>query len=117
MTATGVTGTGYTFSAAGLPARLTMSSNGTISGTPTVSGTFPYTVTVTDSAGNKGSFNCSVTVTPAISATCVVINAEQGITNHSRHHDRHLALDTLLSRRLPAGLTMSSNGHFGNAHG
>ena len=79
MTASGGTGTGYTFSATGLPAGLTMSSSGTISGTPTVSGTFPYTVTVTDSAGNKGSFNCSVTVIPPVSATCVVINAVQGV--------------------------------------
>ena len=89
MTATGGTGTGYTFSATGLPTGLTMSSNGTISGTPTVSGTFPYTVTVTDSAGNKGTFNCSVTVYPPISATCVVINAIQNVADHSRHHDRH----------------------------
>jgi hypothetical protein len=40
-----------------------MSSSGTISGTPTVSGTFPYTVTVKDSAGHTGTVNCSVTVT------------------------------------------------------
>ena len=55
--------------------------DGTYSGsyTPTVSGTFPYTVTVTDSGGNKGTFNCSVTVYPPISATCVVINAVQNV--------------------------------------
>jgi hypothetical protein len=41
-----------------------MASNGTISGTPTVSGTFSYTVTVKDSAGNTGTVNCSVTVNP-----------------------------------------------------
>ena len=41
-----------------------------ISGTPTVSGTFPYTVTVTDSAGNKDSFNCSVTVQLPHSMAC-----------------------------------------------
>lgn len=62
MTATGGTGSGYTFSATGLPAGLTMSSTGTISGTPVVSGTFSYTVTITDSAGNKGTSNCSVSV-------------------------------------------------------
>ena len=62
MTATGGTGTGYTFSASGLPSGLTMSSSGTISGTPTVSGTFNYTVTVKDSAGDTGTFHCSVTV-------------------------------------------------------
>src|SRR5205814_309701 len=43
MTATGGTGTGYTFSATGLPNGLVMSAGGTISGTPTQSGTFIYT--------------------------------------------------------------------------
>jgi len=62
MTASGGTGTGYTFSATGLPSGLTMSSTGKISGTPTVSGTFNYTVTVTDSGGHIGTANCSVTV-------------------------------------------------------
>ena len=65
MAASGGIGTGYTFSATGLPAGLTMASNGTITGTPTVSGTFSYTVTVKDSGGNTGTVTCSVTVNPA----------------------------------------------------
>jgi hypothetical protein len=39
----------YTWSASGLPAGLSMSTSGTISGTPTDSGTFTVLVTVTDS--------------------------------------------------------------------
>jgi len=62
MVGSGGCGGPYTFSATGLPAGVTMSSSGTISGTPTVSGTFPYTVTITDKCGNKGTVNCSVTV-------------------------------------------------------
>jgi hypothetical protein len=55
--------TNYTFSATGLPNGLTMDSDGTIHGTPTQSGTFNYTVTVTDSCGNKGTTSgCLVTV-------------------------------------------------------
>ena len=113
MTASGGTGTGYTFSASGLPAGLTMSAGGTISGTPTVSGTFPYTVTVTDSAGNTGSFNCSVTVTPPVSATCVVINAVQGvaITPVTMTASGGTGTGyTFSATGLPAGLTMSSGG-------
>ena len=64
MVGSGGAGGPYTFSATGLPNGLTMSTSGTISGTPTQSGTFNYTVTVTDSAGNKGTVNCSVTVAP-----------------------------------------------------
>ena len=113
MTASGGTGTGYTFVATGLPAGLTMSAGGTISGTPTVSGTFPYTVTVTDSAGNKGSFNCSVTVIPPVSATCVVINAVQGvaITPVTMTASGGTGTGyTFVATGLPAGLTMSSGG-------
>src|ERR1019366_5364440 len=80
MIASGGVGGPYTFSATGLPAGITMSSTGTISGTATVNGTFSYTVTVKDSAGNTGSFNCSVTVVPPpVSATCAVITAVQGV--------------------------------------
>src|SRR5271170_6222238 len=49
LTASGGAGPPYTFSATGLPNGITISPSGTISGTPTVSGTFSYTVTITDS--------------------------------------------------------------------
>lgn len=58
MTASGGSGAPYTFSATGLPAGLSMASDGTISGTPTVSGTFSYTVTIKDKDGNTGTVNC-----------------------------------------------------------
>jgi hypothetical protein len=64
MTGSGGCGGPYTFSATGLPPNLMMSSGGTISGTPTISGTFTYTVTVTDVCSNSSSMNCSVTVAP-----------------------------------------------------
>ena len=35
------------------------------------SGTFNYTVTVKDSAGNTGKVNCSVTVNPPPTAACL----------------------------------------------
>src|SRR5205823_238637 len=52
MVGSGGTGGPYTFSATGLPANLTMSSTGVISGTPSASGTTSYTVTVKDKDGN-----------------------------------------------------------------
>jgi hypothetical protein len=113
MTATGGTGAGYTFSATGLPAGLTMASNGTISGTPTVSGTFGYTVTIKDGAGNTGTINCSVTVAPVVSATCVTINAVQGIaiTPVTMTATGGTGAGyTFSATGLPAGLTMASNG-------
>jgi hypothetical protein len=113
MVGSGGAGGPYTFTATGLPAGLTMSTSGTISGTPTVSGTFNYTVTVTDKAGNTGTVNCSVTVAPPVSATCVVINAVQGvpITPVTMVGSGGAGGPyTFTATGLPAGLTMSSSG-------
>jgi hypothetical protein len=70
MLGTGGVGGPYTFTATGLPSGVTMSTTGTISGTPTVSGTFNYTVTVKDKNGNTGTVNCSVTVNPPVLNVC-----------------------------------------------
>src|SRR5262249_4415404 len=75
LTGTGGVGGPYTFDATGLPAGLTMAADGTISGTPTVNGTFNYTVTVTDKDGNTGTFTCSITVNPPITADSVSLKA------------------------------------------
>ena len=64
LVGSGGTGGPYTFSATGLPAGLSMSTSGTISGTATVNGTFTYSVTITDNAGRTSTFNCSLSVGP-----------------------------------------------------
>ncbi|MER5264487.1 S8 family serine peptidase [Actinosynnema sp. NPDC002837] len=53
----------YTFSATGLPAGLSISSSGLVSGTPTATGTSSVTVTATDSASRTGSTTFTWTVT------------------------------------------------------
>jgi hypothetical protein len=54
-------------SSPGLPPGLNLLglSNPNIFGEPTTAGTYPYTAQVTDSANNKTSSNCSITVAPA----------------------------------------------------
>ncbi|MGD0731480.1 MAG: putative Ig domain-containing protein, partial [Terracidiphilus sp.] len=113
LTASGGSGTGYTFTATGLPAGLTISSTGTISGTPTVSGTFNYTVTITDSKGDKGTLNCSITVLPPVTTSCVTFTAVQGVaitpvslTGSGGAGGSY----TYSASGLPPGLTMSSSG-------
>ncbi|MEO8595199.1 MAG: putative Ig domain-containing protein, partial [Candidatus Solibacter sp.] len=113
MLGSGGAGAPFTFSATGLPAGLSMASDGTISGTPGANGTFPYVVTVKDKDGNAGTTNCSVTVLAAPSATCVTIVAVQGVA---------IAPVTMLgtggtggpytfsATGLPAGVTMASDG-------
>ena len=52
----------YTWTATGLPSGITMSSTGTVSGTPTAAGTFTVTATARDSAGATGSTQFTFTI-------------------------------------------------------
>jgi hypothetical protein len=62
LTVTGGT-TPYSFSGSGLPAGLTLNRNtGSITGSPTSSGTFPVTVTVNDAGSNQVQSNFSIIV-------------------------------------------------------
>ena len=57
----------YTWgSASGLPSGLTLSSNGSLSGTITGAGNFTISTSVTDSLGNMRLANCSITVNPKL---------------------------------------------------
>ncbi len=106
-------GAPYTFTATGLPAGLSISAGGTISGTPTVSGSFSYTLTVSDKNGNKGTVNCSVTVVPPVAASCVSITAVQGvaITPVTMAASGGAGAPyTFTATGLPAGLSISAGG-------
>src|ERR1039458_8472406 len=114
LTASGGAGGPYTFTATGLPAGLSISTSGTISGTPTVSGTFPYTVTITDVNGNKGSISCSVTVNPPPQLTCSATNSgEVGVPFNSGPITVTGATSpytfSIGSGTLPAGLTLNTS--------
>ncbi len=69
LTAKGGSGTGYTFalaSGSSLPSGLTLTSAGAITGTPTQSGKYAFTIVATDSTGATGSQAYSLTIDPAI---------------------------------------------------
>ncbi|MCW3102854.1 MAG: hypothetical protein JWO09_1294 [Bacteroidetes bacterium] len=51
----------YSITAGALPPGLTLSASGTISGTPTATGTFNFTATVSDASGCSGSNSYSIT--------------------------------------------------------
>ncbi|MBF9072764.1 putative Ig domain-containing protein [Streptacidiphilus fuscans] len=63
-------GAALTYTAAGLPAGLSISSTGLISGTPTTAGTSTVTVTATDSTGASGSATFSWTVNSTTGGGC-----------------------------------------------
>jgi hypothetical protein len=69
LTATGGSGTGYTFalaSGSSLPTGFTLSSAGLLSGNPTASGKFTFTILITDSSGATGTKTYTLTIDPAL---------------------------------------------------
>lgn len=63
LTQTGALGApNFAVTAGALPPGLTLSTSGTISGTPTATGTFNFTTTVNDNSGCSGSSSYSITV-------------------------------------------------------
>jgi hypothetical protein len=107
----------YTFAitSGALPAGVTLASGGGLSGTPTVTGVFNFTVTATDVNGCAGSSPYSLTIDcPVISlspptlpagttgsAYSQTISASGGIGSYTF---------TLSSGALPAGVTLSAGG-------
>lgn len=67
MQFTGSSGTSpYTFSSTGsIPPGVSLSSGGSLTGTPTTAGSYSFSITVTDNASNSNSTNFNVTVNPA----------------------------------------------------
>ncbi len=88
LTATGGTGTvTFALTTGSLPAGITFGSNGALSGTPTQTGTFPFTVTATDADNNTGTqtyslvIACqSITVGPATLAAGTAGTAYPAVT-------------------------------------
>jgi len=72
LAASGGSGSGYTWAlktGSSLPAGLTLSRAGAITGKPTASGANSFTITLTDSASNTTSTAFSLTINPAVSIT------------------------------------------------
>ncbi|MFA6693081.1 MAG: putative Ig domain-containing protein, partial [Acholeplasmataceae bacterium] len=107
--------TGITFTSDDLPAGLTLSSTGTISGTPTTEGTYMFTVTA--SATGAQSAEASITlsiaevVLPVITFSDVLLSSGQVGSEFSATLSASGATGiTFTSDDLPAGLVLSSTG-------
>jgi subtilase family serine protease len=103
-----------TFSATGLPAGLSISSSGVISGTPTAAGSGTATVNVQDTSGSTGSTTFSYTVVPLVTVTSPGAQTwTQGSTISSlaiQASDSSSEQLTFSATGLPAGLSISSSG-------
>ncbi|RZJ27578.1 MAG: autotransporter domain-containing protein, partial [Brevundimonas sp.] len=63
----------YTIASGALPAGLTLSPQGVIAGTPTVTGSFTFNVRATDSATGAGPYQGVATVTLTVSAAAITV--------------------------------------------
>ncbi|WP_246508673.1 putative Ig domain-containing protein [Actinocrinis puniceicyclus] len=109
-----------TYSASGLPAGLSISSSGLISGTPTASGTFNVTVTAKDGTGASGSASFTWTIGTGSSGNTVTVTnpgAQSGTVGTAISALQVQATDsgsgqtlTYSASGLPAGLSISSSG-------
>ena len=106
---------GFTVTAGALPAGLTLSTGGALSGTPTASGSFNFTVTATDANGQTGSRAYTLVVdvpvlavTPATLPSGIVgvaYSQTLGATGGNAPYTFAVTAGT-----LPTGLTLSSSG-------
>lgn len=110
----------YTIASGSLPPGITLSANGTLSGTPSAGGSFNFTVTVTDSSGGSGPVSATsgpvlltvnaptITLTPPTlpaASAGVVYNQNLTAAGGSGTYTYAVTAGT-----LPAGITLSSAG-------
>ncbi|GAB3753153.1 hypothetical protein GCM10028817_18540 [Spirosoma pomorum] len=109
----------YAVTAGALPAGMTLAANGVLSGTPTVSGTFTFTVRAQDSSTGSGPYSATrvytltiaaptITLTPASlpngavgSAYTQTLTASGGTSPYTY---------AVTAGALPTGMTLASNG-------
>src|SRR5438477_595016 len=103
----------WSLSSGTLPTGLILSSSGTLSGTPTVAGAFPFTVAVNDAASGSASANLSINVVTAAAPTVSISSPANGST----------VSGTITISGVASGLAITSvqlsvdGGSFANASG
>ncbi|MEY9930447.1 hypothetical protein ABH926_005094 [Catenulispora sp. GP43] len=117
VSATDSAGKALTYSATGLPAGLSISSSGAITGTPTTAGTSNVTVTASSgTASGSAQFTWTVTSQPTETVTVTNPGSQSGTAGTAISTLQIKATDsagkalTYSSSGLPAGLSISSSG-------
>jgi autotransporter-associated beta strand protein len=119
VTASGGTGAGYQFgiTAGALPPGLTLTESGTLAGTTTASGSFTFTVSGFDSAGDFGSksYTLSVNADPTITTSSLAIGTENSAYSQGLLTNGGTGPFTWsYTGMLPSGVTFNtSTGTFG----
>jgi Malectin domain/Putative Ig domain len=101
----------WSITSGALPAGLTLASSGTISGTPTTSGTFSFTVHVADSASSPTSASANLSITIAAASTYSVMlnwtaSPSPGVTGYNVYRSTVAGSGyTKINSPLVSGLT------------
>jgi len=106
----------FSLSSGNLPAGLSLSSAGTISGTPSTSGTSTFTAQVQDSGNPKETATATLSITIGASLTITTTSLPNGVVG-SFYGASVIASGgtppytfSIIGRTLPAGLSLSSSG-------
>ncbi|HEL2978818.1 TPA: putative Ig domain-containing protein [Stenotrophomonas maltophilia] len=110
----------YAVTAGALPPGVSLSAAGVISGTPTAAGTFPLTITATDSSGGSGPYTGSqpytlnvtapsLTLTPAAGALSGTAGAPLNVPFSAGNGTAPYTFD-ISAGALPNGVTLSPTG-------
>jgi uncharacterized protein YhjY with autotransporter beta-barrel domain len=106
----------YTVLSGALPTGLTLGAGGAITGTPTVPGSYAFTIQATDTSPNTGTRNYTIDIGTANSLTLAPTTLPNG-TNGTAYNQTVTASGAvgsvsfaLVSGALPAGLSISSGG-------
>ena len=108
----------FTISSGSLPAGLTLSSTGVLTGTPTATGAFPFVVKVVDAANETASATLSLIVASgSVTPVAIVTNSLPAGTVGTAYSATVIAAYgttpytfALTTGTLPAGLTLTANG-------
>ncbi|RSV29025.1 putative Ig domain-containing protein [Sphingomonas sp. ABOLH] len=109
----------YTLTAGALPAGVTLSSSGSLSGTPTQSGSFTFSITATDSSTGSGPYSATRSYTLSIAAPALAL-APASLANATVGAAYSQVLTAsggtapysyaVTAGALPAGVTLGTNG-------
>lgn len=93
----------YTWAATGLPADVTLDPNGLVSGTPTATGTYPVTATVTDGASATAQTQFDITVSELPVLPLKTIPEIQGTGAASPLVGQDVSVQGVVTARYPDG--------------
>jgi uncharacterized protein (TIGR03437 family) len=118
LTASGGSGTGYTFTQTGLPTGLALTSAGVLSGTPSASDAqkkYAVAVTVVDSIGTTATFNYTLLLAPPLVISATPASLPAGVVNAAYTATTLTATGgtppyVWTAKGLPPGLSISGAG-------